>query len=164
MIQLSPPSKRLFRSLCLESSSSGALDHFGLPLKLTKIAIKTSAPFLDSYYELCMNILKDGEIPEAFKIDSVNFLYKRKGLRSDASNYRPITIAPSLGKHLDKVLSYYLNRMFDDNTENHAYTAQKSCQSAIMDLQKTLSHYRKVAKKDKNFQYIPLICAEDISC
>ena len=161
-IQLSPPSKRLFKSLCLESSSSGALDHFGLPLKLTKIAIKTSASFLDAYYELCMNILEKGEIPEAFKIDSVNFLYKRKGLRSDASNYRPITIAPSLGKHLDKVLSYYLNRMLDDNTENHAYTAQKSCQSAIMDLQKTLSQYRKIAKRDKKFQYIPLICAEDM--
>jgi len=76
-----------------------------------------------------------GYIPEDWRKDLISFLYKRKGDRLIAKNYRPITIAPSLGKHYEGILLYMMNLTSDLNHDNHAYTSNKSCLTAIINLQ-----------------------------
>ena len=51
--------------------------------------------------------------------------------REEAENYRPITIAPSLGKMLEKVALAILKQAPDLNEKNHAYVEKRSCLTAI---------------------------------
>ena len=101
---------------------------------MTKIYIRHSAGFLDLFYKLCKAMAKTGLVPRAWKIDIISFLYKKKGERSNAKNWRPITIAPSLGKHFEKVLLYQLKKIEGVNPDNHAYIQDKSCLTAVLDL------------------------------
>ena len=106
-----------------------------------------------------------GYVPKCWGHDIISFLYKRKGDRKVPKNYRPITIAPSFGKHFERVVWAQLGDEVDLNTENHAYISERSCQTAILKLSEYL---RKVRLKNnllrsENFQLIPIILAEDIS-
>ena len=51
-------------------------------------------------------------------------------------NWRPITIAPSLGKHLEKVYSYGIADGNDRNIDNHAYKNGHSRLTEIFDIYK----------------------------
>ena len=84
-----------------------------------------------------------------------------------ADNYRPITISPSLGKHLEKYIMHYLSVMDDYNEDNHAYISQRSCATAITDCQKKLLRTRNpLVEKDKTLgskmRRITFISTDDI--
>ena len=106
-----------------------------------------------------------GYIPEDWRKDLISFLYKRKGDRLVAKNYRPITIAPSLGKHYEGILLYMMNLTPDLNEDNHAYTSNKSCLTAIINLQENLKQARteNVKVQKEGYRVVTIIMAEDIS-
>ena len=118
-----------------------------MSLKITKIFIRFSEGFLDLFYQLCKAMAKAGIVPKAWKIDIISFLYKKKGDRGDAKNWRPITIAPSLGKHFEKVLLYQLKKIEGINPENHAYIEDMSCLTAVLSLLELFSKIKEKRRK-----------------
>lgn len=161
--------KKKFKQLILSTSSSGAKDCFKLSLKHTKAMLGSSSQLRDQFQKIAKKCLQDGIFPNIWKEDTISFLYKRKGDRLDAANWRPITIAASIGKHLEKVISELISVLDDKNADNHAYTAGRSCLSAITAVQKCF--YENAIWEDrnlgsgkiKNFRLVTIISADDIA-
>lgn len=114
-------STEAFKTLILSTSNSGAKDAKGLSLKLTKVMFQECWALVKQFHNISGACLKLGYFPKVWTFDTISFLYKNKGDRMDAAMYRPITIAPSLGKHLEKAIATYLGTMDDRNAYNHAY-------------------------------------------
>ena len=159
------PDKQEAKKIVMSTSNSGAIDVHGLSLKHTKTFLKYSSFGWDFYWHLTKAMAITGYVPSNWRIDVITFLYKRKGLRSDPGNWRPITIAPSLGKHNEKLMLWQLRKIDDCNEENHAYCPNKSCVTAMLGVSehmKTLrerrEELRKIGKK-----LIVIFEAEDIS-
>lgn len=132
------PCTQEFPGIMLETSNSGARDYLGHSLKFTKTVLLANKKLRNRMRDIFEGCLVIGHFPEIWTKDQISFLYKNKGDRKDATKYRPITIAPSLGKHLEKVVSSFLNFMDDTNHKNHAYTRNRSCISAVLDVQQKI--------------------------
>ena len=62
------------------------------------------------------NIFEIGQFPEIWKIAHVTPIYKRNGLKNDKSNYRPISILPTLSKVCESVMhERLLSHCIDNN-------------------------------------------------
>ena len=136
-----------------------------MSLKQTKTFFQRSKLGFEIYYNLVKATALTGHIPYSWRIDSISFLFKKKGLRSDASNWRPITIAPSLGKHNEKVILWNLRKVYDGNDANHAYLSPRSCITAILSVSE---HFKKLRKREKELELVGkrlvvVFSAEDIS-
>ena len=162
---ISFPTKKLAKKIILSTSNSGARDFLGLSLAQTKTLFRRSKTGFDMYYNICKAISMSGYIPNSWLTDSISFLFKKKGLRSDPGNWRPITIAPSLGKHNEKLIGYQLKKVRDKNDENHAYCELKSCVTAILNVSEHFKklRIRKEQLKRINKQLVVVFSAEDIS-
>ena len=69
------------------------------------------APYLETLYNSC---IYHGLFPDAFKIAQVIPLFKG-GDKQECSNYRPISLLPTLGKLLEKLLSTRLTNHLNAN-------------------------------------------------
>ena len=162
-VNLPKITRSAFQEIIMTASNSGAKDVHGQSLKLVKQILKCCPQAVTLLYEIFNRICAEGSIPDCLKVDIINLLYKNKGSYADAKNWRPITIAPSLGKMIDKVLYHYINFTDDKNVENHAYIANRSCMSAILKVQEFFKNARNMADDDPDHLYIPVILTEDIS-
>ena len=146
-------------------SNSNANDYTSLSTKNIKIILKYNKGILNSLYWLCERIFKEGTWPDCLKEDKIGMLYKRKGEREVAKNYRPITIAPTVGKVVEKVLASELDRIDDANKWNHAYKKSHSCQSAVINVFEVTFEYKKTVDKlrARGYQASTIILCEDIS-
>lgn len=115
------------------------------------------------FIEIARECAYVGHFPDCWKRDVISFLFKRKGQYEKPKFWRPITIAVSLGKHLEKVVSYFLNLADDGNTQNHAYTPRKSCLTAIIDLQAHLRRARALKSCHKDQEIVYGVSADDIA-
>ena len=163
------PDKMEFDRLIFSVNRSGATDTAGLTTKATSAILRQSTHFKRHLYRLFRAICFTGYIPKVFKEDKIVFLYKRKGDMLDPGNYRPITHAAAYGKHLEKILLSRTKRRDDCNSENHAYTNAHSIFSAIAELIATVDDAIKLndtllsPRERRDFKFIPIILAEDIS-
>ena len=100
--------------------------------RILKELAATIAPTLAYIYNLS---LQTSVVPVDFKIARVTPVYKRKGTRTNVNNYRPISIIPTLGKILEKIvkdqLESYCNKLSLLSTFQHAYQKGKSTQTAL---------------------------------
>ena len=105
-------------------NKSGASDYKGVTTKVTSFLYSRSIVLRSYFYQLFKLICFTGHIPVRLKIDKICFLWKWKGSVLDPAMYRPITHAPAVGKHLEKLAQTFLNSVDDGNSTNHAYVAQ----------------------------------------
>jgi len=83
---------------CIKCKESSGYDE-----KSSKI-LKISAPYVLSPLTFIFNkILTTGVFPERFKFSEVKPLYK-KGVTTDFSNYRPISLLTSFSKIIEKII------------------------------------------------------------
>ena len=157
------PDQKAVKKALTRLSNSNALDIHNLSMKEVKLFLRNSKNGFRLFYKLIKSCAEIGYFPLILKLDKIIFLFKNKGSRLDASKYRPITLAPALGKVLEKVIGIQLERCNDQNSANHAYTTGKSCQSAIIEVSEFFRNQRVLTKNSKNFVYVPLILCEDIS-
>ena len=67
------------------------------------------------YVDLFNRILRDGQIPESWTMGMIVPIYKNKGDKSDANNYRGITILSCLGKLFTSVINDRLTKFADES-------------------------------------------------
>ena len=92
--------------------------------------------------EICQEVLaiwsmslRDGVVPEDWKMANVCPIFK-KGKRSDAANYRPVSLTSQLGKLLESVirdsLVDHLDRFNLIRESQHGFRKGHSCQSNLL--------------------------------
>lgn len=160
-----PSNEAQFTQVILSTSDSGARDYMNLSLKVTKTIIRNNHAIRRQLLKICEGCVRAGYFPKIWCKDQISFLFKNKEERSDPAMYRPITIAPSLGKHLEKVISSYLGDMNDRNDHNHAYIKRRSCLSAIVDVRSKIMEATLLAHQflAPGFKAITFISADDIA-
>ena len=142
--------KKQVKNIIMAVSNSGATDYLGMSLKHTKCILTRNTACRNLFMEIYNRCLLGGYFPKVWRCDQVTMLYKNKGDRMLPANYRPITISPSLGKHLEKCITFFLSNIDDRNPDNHAYKAKSSCSTAIVDVQKKLLKVRNPLVKQTN--------------
>ena len=116
----------------LKASNSSGIDN--ISTKLLKMTINEIAPVLSRIFN---KSLLSGIVPSQLKIAKVNPIFK-SGDNQVFSNYRPISILPSISKILEKIM--YI-RLFDFVTKNedfsphqYGFRPNRSTYMAINDL------------------------------
>ena len=142
--------KKQVKNIIMAVSNSGATDYLGMSLKHTKCILSRNTACRNLFMEIYNRCLLGGYFPKVWRCDQITMLYKNKGDRTLPANYRPITISPSLGKHLEKCITFFLSNIDDRNPDNHAYKAKSSCSTAIVDVQKKLLKVRNPLIKQTN--------------
>ena len=159
--------KKDFKRLILSTSNSGACDYMKHSLKMTKTILGCNKAYRDFFQEISRRCFIGGFFPEVWREDQITFIFKCKGERSDPKSYRPITISPSMGKHLEKQIQFYLKPLIDANQDNHAYISGKSCTTAIVHIQKSLLNELNQKKSDRTlgaegYRWITIFSLDDI--
>ena len=94
----------------LKNDKSPGID--GITNEYTKYSIDKIASVLTAIFDL---VLKAGIFPRAWLIGIIKPVYKKKGSKSDANNYRGITLVSCLGK----VFAGLLNKRLSDFLEKN---------------------------------------------
>ena len=81
----------------------------GISNKTLKNTAITSAPYLSVLFNKCIS---EGVFPNCFKIAKVTPLFKN-GDRHDPSSYRPISLLPTIGKLLEKIIAVRMLKFLD---------------------------------------------------
>ena len=97
--------------LCRDIKKS-KISHCGLPGKFISMI---ATPISFTLAKIFNNMFDKGIFPEIFKLAHVCPVYKRSGLKSDISNWRPISLLPTLSKIAESVMHKRLLRHFSDN-------------------------------------------------
>ena len=154
---------RVFRNLMGKMSNSGAKDYQGQSLLLAKCCVQKNMFILRRLKLIFDLALRNGYFPQPWKVDLIIFLYKNKGLRTDAGNWRPITLAPAIGKMFEKYIMHLMTGFKDMNHENHAYTPARSCITAITEVNNGLLKAKLKGRKLMKKKVISILSADDIS-
>ena len=153
------------KKIYLSVSNSGATDEGGISLQVTKLMIENSKEIFNRFRSIVNTALTIGRFPKVWTKDVINFIFKNKGERGDAANWRPITIAPSFGKHIEKVISFTISGMDDKNADNHAYKGGKACMTAITRANEILTQHVIKARRNcpKGKKFACFLSADDIA-
>ena len=73
----------------------------GIPAKLL---VEIATPISHPLFSLYNNLFSIGHYPDIWKISYITPVYKRSGLKSEKSNYRPISLLPTLSKVCESVM------------------------------------------------------------
>ena len=84
----------------------------GVPGKFLHII---STPISFSMSRLLNNLFSNGHFPDIWKIAHITAIYKRSGPKTDKSNFRPISLLPTLSKVAESVMH---DRLFKHCVEN----------------------------------------------
>ena len=96
---------------CRDIKKSNA-SYCGIPGKfLSMIATPVSFPL----YRLLNNLFDNGYFPENFKISHITAIWKRSGLKSDPTMYRPISLLPTLSKIMESIMHRRLLEHLNEN-------------------------------------------------
>ena len=108
----------------IKSMKNADFSPCGVPSKFIKLLYhrfgsKITTPIAD----LLNLIFRVGVYPKAWKVANITPVYKKKGAKTDKSNWRPISILPTLSKLCESVIhSRILRHLLDNNiiTEKQA--------------------------------------------
>ena len=116
----------------LDPSKATGLD--GLGPRVIKLAANVIAPFIAS---LINKSITSGTFPNQLKCAKVYPIFKG-GSKSDPSNYRPISVLPTISKifekHVNKHLMNYLNKYKLIHESQSGFRQKHSCQTALIKL------------------------------
>ena len=104
---------------CREIKKSNS-SYCGIPGKFLAII---STPISFPLYKLFNNLFEIGHFPEIFKISHITALWKKSGLKSDPSMYRPISLLPTLSKIMESIIH---KRLLDHFMENNIISERQA--------------------------------------
>jgi Reverse transcriptase (RNA-dependent DNA polymerase) len=80
--------------------------------------------------------IAQGFFPSGWKMANVAPVWKKKGSKTDPSNYRPISVLPVLARMFEKACAKQLTVYCDTNgvipREQFGFRAQSSCEHALI--------------------------------
>jgi hypothetical protein len=81
--------------------------------------------------------LDSGEVPDAWLEANVTPLYKKKGSRLDAANYRPISLTSVVCKIMEKIVKNAVMKFLSSNSliskHQHGFRNKKSCTTNLLE-------------------------------
>ena len=86
--------------LCRDIKKSNS-SYCGVPGKFLALI---STPISFPLCRIFNNLFEIGHFPEIFKISHITALWKKSGLKSDPSMYRPISLLPTLSKIMESII------------------------------------------------------------
>ena len=97
---------------------------------------------------LINNIFKTGEIPDSLKIGLLSPIYKNKGSKNDAINYRGITVLPVLSKIIESIIKVRIQPNIHNilNPSQRGFTKGASSMNAALPVEEA---YRTFADEKK---------------
>ena len=103
------------------------------PLLLNKLADTMSFPLAIIFN----TSIRTGQVPQIWKEGVVTAIFKNKGKRCVAANYRPITLTSVVCKILEKIivelLEDHLKRNYLKTTKQHGFTPKKSTTTNLIE-------------------------------
>ena len=104
----------------------------GVPARILKVATEEIAPALTKIFE---KSLETGAVPSAWRRANIFPIYK-KGDRTDASNYRPVTLTAICSKVLEHIIHSQIMQHFDKysvlSDKQHGFRTKHSCESQLL--------------------------------
>ena len=128
--------------VCLSSSRiSTIINRDEIPARLLKLAAEELAPALSLIFQ---RSLDSGEVPKSWPQSNITPLFK-KGDRTIASNYRPVSLTSICSKLLENIIHSNIMKHFQQTFNTHWQTVncqKHSCESQLIltgkDLAKSL--------------------------
>jgi hypothetical protein len=140
------PIVRSIESSCLEVeriltslNSSGAYDSYDITTKNIK-KLRESNNFISHINKLWNFMAYFGYFPQCFKFDKIIYIWKKKGNKTEAKYYRPITLVAGISKIMEGLLNKKLDRNIVSpiGDHQHAYIPGKSIQTAVLSLEEKI--------------------------
>ena len=104
----------------IRSIKKSNASYCGIPGKFLSFI---STPISFSLSRLLNNHFEVGSFPDIWKTSHVTAIFKNKGLRSDKTNYRPISLLPTLSKICESIIH---KRLLDHCTENNIICSKQA--------------------------------------
>ena len=109
------------------------MGHDDLSARLLKELAQAIAPNVANIFNCC---IENNIYPSAWKKANVSSVWKNKGIKSDTSNYRPISVLPILGRLLEKVCATQLTKYCETNDvipiQQFGFRQKSSCETALI--------------------------------
>ena len=102
------------------------------PKILKECSVELAKP-LKMMFDLTMKV---GKIPQEWKQAEVKAIYKKKGTKSDPSNYRPVSLTSVVCKLMEKIIKSELNKHLTENNilanEQYGFFAGRSTETQLL--------------------------------
>ena len=122
----------------IRNSSSAGVD--GLCIRFVKMCFTTIG---SSLLRIVNSSLRTGTVPDSWKLSIIHPVPKA-GSSSDLTNFRPISIVPTIAKIVERVVQEQLYVYFNDNhlfnVNQHGFRAQHSTETALLCLTDKVHH------------------------
>jgi len=110
-----------------------ATGHDGLPACFLKKTANTIAPHIA---KILNSSISSGKFPDWWKKANISAVYKGKGSKKEATNYRPISVLPCLSRIFEKeiakqLLSYCISKEIIPK-EQFGFRPKSSCETALL--------------------------------
>ena len=127
----------------LDSSKKTSGD---IPIKILKVAAEEISPYLTHCYNMALNT---GKFPDELKIADVIPVHKKDDW-TDKSNYRPISLLPSVSKIFEKLACKQLMSFMQAKLSKYlcgfrkGYSTQYALFNLVQNWQKSLANLGKI--------------------
>jgi hypothetical protein len=106
---------------------------------------------------LINNIFRTGDIPDSLKLGLLSPIYKNKGSKNDAINYRGITVLPVLSKIIQSIIKVRIQ----PNIQNIQNSSQRGfTKGAPMNAAQPVEEAHRTFADEKNNGYLVLLDAK----
>ena len=107
--------------------------HDGITSYMLRNLAAALAPTLTRLFNMCID---DGEFPTTWKLANLKAIWKGKGSKADATNYRPISVLPLLARVFEKLLVKQLSHFSETSSiipeSQFGFRPQSSCELALI--------------------------------
>ena len=81
--------------------------------------------------------LRTGQVPVQWKEANVTAIFKRKGLRCEPGNYRPVSLTSQIGRIFERIVRDHLVKFLEDNDllkdSQHGFRSKRSCLTDLLE-------------------------------
>ena len=105
----------------------------GIPSKVLKICAEAIAPSLTCIFN---HSLRSGQLPADWRMANIAAIYKQKGNRNKAENYRPVSLTSVACKLLEHIVCRHMqnhllkHKILTD--KNHGFRSGHSCETQLL--------------------------------
>ncbi|MEZ4720250.1 MAG: reverse transcriptase family protein [Flavobacteriales bacterium] len=128
-----PPSQLEVERTLKKIKSKTAPGHDNIPGFLLSNCAKSITPSLTHLFDLCIST---ASFPTAWKKANTTAIWKGKGSKYDANNYRPISVLPIVARTFEKLVCNQLSQFCENRSilpsSQYGFRQRSSCEIALI--------------------------------